>query len=397
MTFTSIEDLATDIKTKLDSEPPQATPSPQRNTPKKKIIALYAFNATGKTRLSNLLSWMSEDWEVLEDENWDAIWDENWDQIGIKSWTIKTLCYNAFLEDMFVWDNENYILRFDPSSWIMQIVKDQELEGKVVDNFKDIIGSNIEPSFNRTRWEVVFNIVSGGNDSVTNIKISRGEESMLIWSVFYTVLETAIDALNDAETVRTTQEFNDLQYIIIDDPVSSIDDTKIITIAIKLIDAIKKYQGTAVKFLITTHHALFHSVLVNDFNRLKRNHKCNFESHTLYKENWQLYLKHQNDSPFSYHLSIKKIIQEAIDTNNIEKYHYNLFRNLLEKTAIFLGYNDWSDCIIEEKNKEELKQRLQIYSHSKWSDLESVEIWEEDKKLLQETFASFVANFNWKV
>ena len=94
---------------------------------------------------------------------------------------------------------------------------------------------------------------------------------MLIWSVFYTVLETAIDALNTPEVDnRSTQAFNDLQYIIIDDPVSSIDDTKIITMAIKLIEAIKLYQGNTVKFLITTHHALFYNVLVNSFDRMRK-------------------------------------------------------------------------------------------------------------------------------
>lgn len=63
---------------------------------------------------------------------------------------------------------------------------------------------------------------------------------MLIWSVFYTVLKTAIDALNTIKVEdRSTSVFDDLECIIIDDPVSSIDDTKIITMAIKLIEAIK--------------------------------------------------------------------------------------------------------------------------------------------------------------
>lgn len=43
--FTSIEALAQDIKTKLDA-----------TTNEKRVVALYAFNATGKTRLSNELS-----------------------------------------------------------------------------------------------------------------------------------------------------------------------------------------------------------------------------------------------------------------------------------------------------------------------------------------------------
>ena len=385
--FDSIEALAEEMKTKLDAA-----------TTKKKVIAVYAFNATGKTRLSNLLHSKGENWEVLEIEDWEILVTENGDPIAIQSGGIKTLCYNAFLEDMFTWDNENYILRFQPDSWIIKLVSEQGLEGAIIENFKDIYYSHhtkIEPSFDFIKWEVTFKIASGDDNSATNIKISKGEESMLIWSVFYTVLEAAIDAMNTSESDRTTSAFNDLQYIIIDDPVSSIDDTKIITMAIKLIEAIKLYQGNTVKFLITTHHTLFYNVLVNSFVRMRKKSKCDFESYSLSKINQKFELKIQDDSPFSYHLSVKNTIQTAITNNTIEKYHFNLFRNLLEKTSIFLGKNNWSDCIEAGENKEKLKHCLQIYSHSKLSELESSELPIEDKELLKETFATFIQHFNW--
>lgn len=118
---------------------------------------------------------------------------------------------------------------------------------------------------------------------------------MFIWSVFFTILDSKIDNLNDGNS-------DNLQYIIIDDPVSSIDDTKIIAMAIKLIDTIGKYAGNEIKFLITTHHALFYNVLVNSFARLKRKDKCEFESYSISRKNNAFELKNQDDSPFSYHL-----------------------------------------------------------------------------------------------
>ncbi len=370
--FTSIEELAEEIKSKLDVELTDRYVSvSQAPVARKKVIAVYAFNATGKTRLSSLLSNNDED----------------------ESNEMKVLCYNAFLEDIFSWDNENYVLKFDPNSWIIRLVKEQGLDAPIIDNFKDIVLSKIEPSFDFDAGEVSFRFASGDDASDRGIKISRGEESVFMWTVFYTVLETAIDTLNDEEENRTTDIFNNLKYIIIDDPVSSMDDTKIITIAIKLIDKIQKLQSTSIKFLLTTHHALFYNVLVNHFTK---DNGVTFKPYFLSKEDYDLRLtKQRSDSPFAYHLSIKELIEKAIQNNSIEKYHFNLFRNLLEKTATFLGYSHWSRCI-EGENRIEFMRLLNLYSHSKLSDIESKELTSGDKTLFRETFAMFTQNFKWK-
>lgn len=358
--FNSLEEVAEKITNKLDSF-----------SAKKSVIALYAFNATGKTRLANMLGADKED-EVESD-------------------SIKVLCYDTFFEDMFGWNNEDYILNFNPKSWIIQLINEQGLEKSVVNNFKDIVNSNIEPIFDVSKGEVTFNIASGDDKSEMNIKISKGEESMFKWSIFYTLIETAIDALNTKEDDRTTSMFNGLQYIIIDDPVSSIDDTKIITMAIKLIETIKSSKNSILNFCITTHHALFYNVFVNSF---KKDKKCNFESYSLSKNNQIFVLSKQGDSPFSYHLSIKELIQTAIKNNDIEKYHFNLFRNLLEKTSNFLGYNNWVDCI-PIGDKQEFIRLLNLYSHSKLSELEGAELSGNDKNLFQQTFSSFIKDFKW--
>src|SRR3989344_2036154 len=135
--FDSIEVLAEKIKENLDS-----------NTDKKKISILYAFNSIGKTRLSTAFSELAED---------------------------KVLCYNAFVEDLFKWDNENYILTLDPKSWIVELIKEQGIEKNISDNFSKIINSKIEPEFNLSKGEITFNIVSGYDGAKSNIKISKGE------------------------------------------------------------------------------------------------------------------------------------------------------------------------------------------------------------------------------
>lgn len=359
--FDSIEDVAEEIKNKLD-----------KDTGKKKILALYAFNSTGKTRISNILN--NKDSEDEED---------------IK----KVLCYNIFLEDIFSWNNDDYILRFDKNSWISKFVLDQGLENNIIGNFKSIIDYKIEPSFDFDEGEVIFNFVSGDSNSRNNIKISKGEESVFIWSFFYTILEIAIESLND-DINKTTSTFDDLEYVIIDDPVSSIDDTKIIAIAIKLVELIKACNNKKIKFLITTHHALFYNVLVNSFKNKKEKNPYNFDNYILSKDNYIFKFLKQNDSPFSYHLIIKNIIERAIKDNDIKRYHFNLFRNLLEKTSNFLGYNNWSECLSDD-NKEKFIRLLNLYSHNKISELESKELPGEDKLIFQQTFNDFISKFKW--
>lgn len=378
--FNTIEDLATSIQSKLHTNPTN-----------KKVIAMYAFNGTWKTRISNEFNSLNE---ALSDDDIENI-------IESGSWSVwepgkKVLCYNAFLEDLFSWDNDNCLLSFDKNSWEAELIETEWLEPNIIDNFQRFLNTKIEPYFDLKKWQIIFNISSWDDDAQLKIKISRGEESVFIWSVFYTILELIISELNSNKENRSTTLFNDLEYIVIDDPVSSIDDTKIIDLAIELIELLKWYTNNKLKILITTHHALFYNILVNSFKRMQQKNKCDFESYVLSKKNNILELKPQNDSPFAYHLSLKDRIQNAIDSDNIEKYHFNLFRNLLEKTSIFLWYNNWSDCIDEDSNKEKLKQCLQNYSHSKWSDLEWTELSTQDKDLLKETFESFLNTFSWK-
>jgi hypothetical protein len=360
--YNSITDVATQIKEKLCI-----------NADRKSIALLYAFNAVGKTRLS-------VEFDMLND-------NENGE--------IKVLSYNAFLEDLFVWDNESFILKFDHQDWRIELVKDQGLENEIVDNFKTLTNSRIEPSFDFEAGGVSFSIMSGDTDSIDNIKISKSEESLLIWSIFYSILEIVIEALNTENVEnRTTDKFNHLEYIVIDDSVSSIDDTRIITMAIKLFETIESSQNKNVNFLITTHHALFYNILFNSFSRIR---KADAKKHfyILSKNNNTLELKGQdNDSPFSYHLLVKKTLKSIIDSGNIEKYHFNLLRGLLEKTASFLGYGNFSDCISGDK-RTELKRILNIHSHGKLSELEYNNVSDEDKVLFKEAFNEFIENFKY--
>ena len=355
--FSSIEDVLNDLKSALDT-PKQPT--------KTKVALLFACNTTGKTRLSRLFS---------------------------EKYPEKVLCYNAFMEDLFSWDNENIVLKFDNKSPVAQLIKDEGLDGQIIDNFKKLTNSKIEPSFDLINGTIAFGNRINDEGIYENIKISRGEESIFIWSIFYTILRLAIATIKESKDERSTNYFDNIKYIVIDDPVSSMDDTRIITIALELVELLNEITGNKLKVLITTHHCLFFNVLYNEYTPqwLKKNFIL---SKTDTNE---LIMEEQNtDSPFSYHNLIFSEIQKSIQENNIQKYHFNLFRALLEKTANFLGYaKKWSDLLDEDDNKKIFVKMLNNYSHSSYSEIEASSLQAEEVKAFKETFDAFVKKFHW--
>lgn len=329
----------------------------------KTITLLYAFSSTGKTRISRILS---------DEEN-----SEN-------------ICFNSFITDLFVWDNKNLVMNIPKDCWIVKFINEQGIENQIKDNFRELVTSKVEPRFELKDGKIMFDIPTGDNNIKTGIKISKGEESLFIWSVFYTILTIAIEELNMSEENRSTDIFNDLQYIIIDDPISSIDDSKIITMALQLIETINSSKSN-LKFFITTHLALFYNVIYSNYRKSRA-----FIPIVLTKRDNQFYLRNQSkDTSFGYHLTVKQEIERAIENDDIRKYHFNLFRNLIEKTSNFLGYKEWTSCIIGNRKKEFIK-KVNLYSHSRLIDWEYKQLAEEDKDLFKEIFNNFKREFKWE-
>lgn len=166
----------------------------------------------------------------------------------------------------------------------------------------------------------------------------------MIWCVFYSLLEEVVEVLNVAEEAdRETDQFNDLQYVFIDDPVSSLDENHLIELAVNITELIKRSES-GVKFIITTHNPLFYNVLYNELNNA--DYETNDKTKKSLKKRLEklddgtYLLLDSNDSPFSYHLFLLSELEKAIQTGMIKKYHYNFLRQILEKTSTFLGYKN---------------------------------------------------------
>ena len=96
-------------------------------------------------------------------------------------------------------------------------------------------------------------------------------------------------------------------------------------------------------------------------------------------------LEDSKDSPFSYHLFLLSELEKAIDpeSGNIQKYHFNFLRNVLEKTSTFLGYSKWEDLLPQEARRAYYNRIINLSSHSKHHGEEISIVDENDKRVLR--------------
>jgi len=295
---------------------------------KESIFLIYAFNGTGKTRLS--IQYKEDAREQQPDENGKR------KQTGVY--------YNAYSEDLFVWDNdiehseENIKLRIVPSSL-------NESHSLI---YEDDVRQKLKPY--NPKYDFVFHPYeddpSKGIEYVSfhlddkdekSIKLSRGEERIFVWCFFL--------ALIDSEGWADKQN----QYIFIDDPVSSLDDHNIFVTAFTLFELIKKHYETR-KIIITTHHIGFATILgnwltdpSNHFRGNNGNNKYQLRGLSLDKGDYS-FVSFADKAVWLYHLRMLQVLDKAIQDdadenseNGIEVYHMAILRQILENISSFLG------------------------------------------------------------
>lgn len=359
----------------------------------KKVQLIYAFNGSGKTRLSREFK------NLVAAERAD-------EGCGGDSSRSKILYYNAFTEDLFYWDNdlENDSapkLLIQPNTFTQWALKDQGLDQRVIEIFQQYTDDKLTPEFNTDFSEVTFSFQRGDDALDRDIKISKGEESNLIWSLFQALLDQVIQTLNiNEEAERDTDQFNDLQYIFIDDPVSSLDENHLIKLAVDLATLIKG-NSSGLRFIISTHNPLFFNVLSNELHSKGRdnsNWRPGDHAKWLLEKTelggFELREQH-SDSPFSYHLFLISEVRQAIESGEVRKYHFGLMRNILEKTATFLGLKRWEELlpVTTEGETDPYAKRLANYgSHSRHGGEEVEPIPPEIRNMLKIIFEHLVSS-----
>ena len=321
------------------------------------FVLLYAYNGTGKTRLSM--------------EFKDKGKYKNGGQPD-------TLYFNAFTEDLFYWDNDlqndsERVLRINADSNFFNGFKELALEKRIAGYLERYAEFDFDIDYEQ--WAITF---SRGND--THIKVSRGEENIFIWCIFMALCELVIDG---------DEAYDWVEFLYIDDPISSLDDNNAIAVASDLAKLLKRGKDR-VKVVISSHHSLFFNVMCNELKNKKHRryflHKNGTEGHTL---------RNTSETPYFHHVALLSELQQVMESGNINTYHFNMLRSILEKTATFFGFDNFSKCIHGVEDEVLYARALNLLSHGKYSVYEPVEMGEDNKNLFKRILTAFLDKYEF--
>lgn len=333
----------------------------------KKYIILFAYNGTGKTRLS--VEFKSLGQQLIGDT-------------GEK--TSDTLYYNAFTEDLFYWDNDldndaERLLKLNSNSKFFAGLKELEMESRIRPLLHRY--ANFDFTINYESSAISFSrdvLTSGTTQRVDNIKISRGEENIFVWCFFLAVVQLVVDKV---------ESYNWVKYIYVDDPISSLDDNNVIAVASHLAQLM---SGNDVKVIVSSHHTLFFNVLCNEINKAEQLFLQNTKSGTYI-------LKDTTKTPFFHHVALLKELKKASDSGELYSYHFNTLRNILEKTASFHGFAHFSSCIRKGADEDGpvYKRILDLLSHGNYSLFDPKEMVPENKEHFKNILNNFLEDYNF--
>ena len=303
---------------------------------------VFAYNGTGKTRLSYDFAHYGR--------------GENAPQ--------HTLYYNAYTEDLFTWDNDlenntNHHLLINQNSALIQGLAGSNFSeplGKYLQVFTDI---DFKFHYDEQNAEIPDYVVFSKKikkkkrvqgewkdveTEIENIKISRGEERLFVWCFFRCILD---------QVVGETEAYKNIEYIYIDDPMSSLDDNNVIAFAEQLYSVIRtqfkkeleaykagRQDYRRIKFVVSSHHALFFHTMLHGLSSDRKLGKFYLSRD---KETNRVTLKSMSDNtPFYYNVAMMSEIQRAIKNGKLYTYHFTVLRSVMEKIKEFFGHNDFS-------------------------------------------------------
>jgi len=356
----------------------------QKKPDKSPFVLLYAFNGTGKTRLSTAF----KDLGKTVDEH---------DEIRKQD----TLYFNAFTEDLFSWDNdlendEYRTLNLNTASSFFVGLNEMEIEtrirpllGRYADFDFNINFAFDERTGNITSADVTFSReqLSGVGDdvrtiSVDGIKISRGEENIFIWCFFLAVLQLALDG---------AEAYKWVEHVYIDDPISSLDEHNAIVVGNHLVQLYREAQRP-IKTVVSTHHALFFNVLHYELrSHIGGQLQCSLKRDR--ETDGYMLTNQTGDTPQFYHVAALAELWHVAQSGHVKTFHFNILRSILEKTALFLGHRHFSECIKKAADNDDgiLHQRfVDLLSHGKYSMYEPTEMGDDTKNYFLTILKGFV-------
>lgn len=358
--FTSLTELAQHFRKDLKGD----------NRKEKDLILLFAHNGSGKTRLSMEFKQVGKEFDA----------DGN---VASRD----TLYFNAFTEDLFSWNNDlendtNRVLNLNSDSAFFKGLHELDLDVKIESFLNNYVDLKFDIDYDTSTVAFSRSIIVDGNEqTVENIKISRGEETLFIWCFFLAICQLVIDK---------DPAYSWVKYIYIDDPISSLDENNAIAVACDLCNLLTT-EGSKIKAVISTHHSLFFNVLYNEFGRKLKNKR--YFLHCKGADGYAL--QDTSDTPFFHHIAILCELEKVVVSNKIYTYHFNSLRSVMEKTATFFGYDNIDKCIAGLDDEVLFERALQLFSHGKYSIFDPVEMGDDNKDLFKRIFRGFTVKYKF--
>ncbi|PTA70829.1 MULTISPECIES: AAA family ATPase [unclassified Stenotrophomonas] len=358
------------------------------------LILIYAYNRTGKTRLSMEFK---DAGKRKTKKN--------------PTGTPDTLYFNAFTEDLFVWEND---LEGD-SVRRLQLNEKSSFFNAMTELALDETIARYLSRYADFDFDFTYKDVQQGKDTISkpdfvsfrkgdelNIKVSRGEQNIFIWCIFMAICERMLDGHDS---------YQGKKYLYIDDPISSLDDNNAIAIACDLAKLLRRAAtrksadgaSAPIKVIFSSHHALFFNVLCNEMGRKiddapSVDHRRYFLRRPSGDGTYTL--QATEDTPYFHHVATLAELQCAADPRKGKLYtfHFNALRSVMEKTASFFGHPSIVFCLKALDNEADralFNRALNLLSHGAYAIHEPTEMGEDNKELFRRILREFIARFDF--
>jgi hypothetical protein len=358
------------------------------------LVLIYAYNRTGKTRLSM--------------EFKDAGKRKNKKN---PTGTPDTLYFNAFTEDLFIWEND---LEGD-SVRRLQLNEKSSFFNAMTELALDQTIARYLSRYADFEFDFTYKEVQHGKDTIskpdyvsfrkgdeTNIKVSRGEQNIFIWCIFMAICERMLDG---------HESYQGKKYLYIDDPISSLDDNNAISVACDLAKLLRRAvtrkdaegKPAPIKVIFSSHHALFFNVMCNEVGRkIDDTPSVKHRRYFLHRPSGDgtYTLQATGDTPFFHHVATLAELQRAADPKKGKLYtfHFNALRSVMEKTASFFGHTSIAFCLKAldtDADRALFNRALNLLSHGPYAIHEPTEMVEDNKELFRRILREFVTRFEF--
>lgn len=361
------------------------------------IFLIYAFNGTGKTRLCRTYK--------------DITKDANGNHTGVY--------YNAFSEDLFHWhndeenDNEQIRLEVVHSSLspLHQYFGDETPIKERLRMYQPTYDFRFKYINDNPQDGIEYIWFFKEEDRDTWIKISRGEERIFIWCFFLALFN--IEDFQDAHK----------EYIFIDDPVSSLDDTNIYLTAMTLFELMEKSVANDKKLIISTHHIGLFSILMDwlkkgenatkfkervikrreleqEGERVVREEVVENNKYLikiLEKQDNNYLLRGQNSGAWLYHLLLIQKLQQAVDNDELYLYHFGMLRQILEVIASFIGAGRMGQVLHDIGEPDDTADKINANSHRRVYDAENAKLIDDNKVVFIRVLRNIITHYNFQI